>query len=47
MTMLQQCRWQLDWSKAATAIGYEPIVSAAEGMRRSIAWLRFAGYPVR
>ena len=47
MTMLQQCRWQLDWSKAATAIGYQPIVSAAEGMRRSIAWLRFAGYPVR
>jgi len=47
MTMLQQCRWQLDWSKAATAIGYEPVVSAAEGMRRSIAWLRFAGYPVR
>jgi nucleoside-diphosphate-sugar epimerase len=47
MTLLQQCRWQLDWSKAAAAIGYEPIVSIAEGMRRSIAWLRFAGYPVR
>ena len=47
MTMLQQCRWHLDWSKAATALGYEPVVSAAEGMRRSIAWLRFAGYPVR
>jgi len=47
MTLLQQCRWQLDWSKAAAAIGYEPIVPAAEGMRRSIAWLRFAGYPVR
>jgi len=47
MTMLQQCRWQLDWAKAAATIGYEPIVSAAEGMRRSIAWLRFAGYPVR
>jgi nucleoside-diphosphate-sugar epimerase len=47
MTSLQQCRWQLDWSKAATAIGYEPIVSAGEGMMRSIAWLRFAGYPVR
>ena len=47
MTLLQQCRWQLPWSKAAATIGYAPIVSAAEGMRRSIAWLRFAGYPVR
>jgi 2-alkyl-3-oxoalkanoate reductase len=47
MTMLQQCRWQLDWSRAAATIGYDPIVSAGDGMQRSIAWLRFAGYPTR
>jgi nucleoside-diphosphate-sugar epimerase len=46
MTQLQQCQWQLPWSKASEVLGYQPIVSSAEGMRRSIAWLRFAGYPV-
>ena len=47
MTQLQQCRWQMPWAKAAATLGYQPIVSSAEGMRRSIAWLRFAGYPVQ
>jgi 2-alkyl-3-oxoalkanoate reductase len=47
MTQLQQCRWQMPWSKATATLGYQPIVSSAEGMRRSIAWLRFAGYPVQ
>lgn len=46
MALLQRCRWQLSWSRAADALGYEPVVPVAEGMRRSIAWLRFAGYPV-
>jgi nucleoside-diphosphate-sugar epimerase len=47
MTLLQRCTWQLPWAKAAAALGYEPLVPVAEGMRRSIAWLRFAGYPVQ
>jgi hypothetical protein len=47
MTLLQQCQWQLPWSKATAALGYQPVVSSAEGMRRSIAWLGFAGYPIQ
>jgi len=47
MIELQRCQWQLPWSKATATLGYQPIVSSAEGMRRSIAWLRFAGYPVQ
>ena len=46
MTLLQQCRWRLPLQKAQTVLGYAPPVSFAEGMRRSIAWLDFAGYPV-
>ena len=46
MTLLQRCTWQLSWAKAAATIGYEPPVPVADGMRRSVAWLRFAGYPV-
>jgi nucleoside-diphosphate-sugar epimerase len=47
MTLLHRCSWQLSWAKAAATLGYEPIVSVADGMRRSIGWLRFAGYPVQ
>lgn len=45
MTLLQQCRWQLPIGKARELLGYTPPVSFAEGMRRSIGWLDFAGYP--
>jgi len=44
---LHQCSVQLPWSKAATILGYQPTVSFAEGMERSLGWLAFAGYPVR
>jgi len=47
MALLHRCAWQLPWTKAAATLGYEPIVPTAEGMRRSIEWLRFAGYPVQ
>ena len=47
MTLLHRCAWQLPWAKAAATLGYDPPVPVAEGMRRSIAWLRFAGYPVQ
>ena len=46
MSLLHRCAWQLSSAKAQAAFGYQPRVSFAEGMRRSIAWLRFAGYLV-
>jgi len=44
---LHQCSVQLPWTKAQTILGYQPSVSFAEGMRRSVGWLAFAGYPVQ
>jgi nucleoside-diphosphate-sugar epimerase len=44
---LHQCSLQLPSVKAETILGYQPIVSFSEGMRRSLGWLRFAGYPVQ
>ena len=44
---LHQCSVQLPWLKAASLLDYQPQISFTEGMKRSIAWLRFAGYPVR
>jgi nucleoside-diphosphate-sugar epimerase len=47
LTLLQQCQWQLPQQKAEKILGYRPQVSSAEGMRRSLQWLKFAGYPVK
>jgi hypothetical protein len=44
--LLHRCRYKLPWHKAETILGYAPEVSFAEGCRRSVAWLAFAGYPV-
>jgi len=44
---LQTCRWLVPYEKAAQELDYQPAVSFAEGMRRSIGWLEFAGYPCR
>lgn len=44
---LQTCRWLVPYDKAARVLGYQPEVSFAEGMRRTIGWLEFAGYPCR
>ena len=41
--LLQQCRWKLPHAKAARILGYDPLVTFAEGMRRSLSWLDFAG----
>jgi 2-alkyl-3-oxoalkanoate reductase len=38
----QQCTWKLPTARAAAELGYEASVSFSEGMRRSIAWWRFA-----
>ncbi|MBI3881254.1 MAG: NAD-dependent epimerase/dehydratase family protein [Verrucomicrobia bacterium] len=46
MCALQSCTVHLPWKKAAERLGYEPRVSFEEGMKRSIGWLKFAGYPV-
>lgn len=47
LTLLQQCTWKLPLQKAEASLGYKPKVSASEGMRRSLAWLKFAGFPVK
>ena len=47
LTVLQQCRWRLPIQKAQTVLGYNPEVSLEEAMRRSLAWLKFAGFPVQ
>ena len=45
-TLLQTCSWKLPSQKAERVLGYFPQVSFQEGCRRSVEWLRFAGYPV-
>lgn len=47
LTLLQQCQWQLPQQKAQAILGYYPPISSTEGMRRSLQWLKFAGYPVK
>jgi hypothetical protein len=44
---LHQCSVQLPWKKAELILGYQPTVSFADGMKRSVGWLAFAGYPVQ
>jgi nucleoside-diphosphate-sugar epimerase len=47
LAALQQCSWQMPCAKAEKLLGYKPNISFAEGMKRSIGWLKFAGYPVK
>jgi nucleoside-diphosphate-sugar epimerase len=47
MALLQSCAVRLRHEKARNLLGYHPPVSHEQAMVRSIAWLRFAGYPVR
>ena len=42
MAALQQNRWKLPYDKAESVLGYRAPVTFSEGMRRSLAWLRFA-----
>jgi 2-alkyl-3-oxoalkanoate reductase len=46
MSLLSACRYKPPHDKARRLLGYEPIVTFAEGGRRTVEWLRFAGYPV-
>jgi len=44
MNALQQCQWRLPHQRAVEELGYRAPVSFEEGMRRSLAWLDFAGF---
>ena len=46
MALLQTCAVRLPNDKAERLLGYQPPISHDDAKRRSIAWLRFAGYPV-
>src|SRR5215813_1411838 len=46
MSLLHQCAYKLPTTKAELVLQYYPEVSFSEGMRKSITWLKFAGYPV-
>jgi nucleoside-diphosphate-sugar epimerase len=40
---LQSCRWRYPTAKAEQVLGFTPPISFAESMRRTAAWLEFAG----
>jgi len=42
VALLQQNRWRFPHTKASQMLGYAPPVTFAEGMQRSLGWLRFA-----
>ena len=46
MDLLGRCGYKLPHAKAQALLGYDPIVGFEEGMRRTLGWLRFAGFPV-
>jgi 2-alkyl-3-oxoalkanoate reductase len=46
MADLHRCPFKLPNEKAKRVLGYEPIVSFDEGCRRTMEWMRFAGFPV-
>jgi 2-alkyl-3-oxoalkanoate reductase len=45
MSLLYRCAWKLPDTRARRLLGYQPVVSFAEGCRRTIGWLGFAGFP--
>jgi nucleoside-diphosphate-sugar epimerase len=47
MEVLYQCAYRLPHDKAVRLLGYRPPVPFAEGLRRCLAWLEFANFPVR
>ena len=47
MAMLYSCQYKLPHIKATRILGYHPPVSFNEAIRRTVAWLAFAGYPIK
>lgn len=47
MAMLYSCQYKLPHMKATRILGYQPSVSFNEAIRRTVAWLAFAGYPIK
>jgi nucleoside-diphosphate-sugar epimerase len=47
MAFLQACAYKLPHTKARNHLNYRAPLTFQEGIARSIAWLEFAGYPVR
>ena len=45
--LLHRSRYVPSFAKARSILGYDPIVSRSEAIRRTIGWLAFAGYPIR
>jgi len=45
MSLLYRCAWKLPDARARQLLGYRSVVSFAEGSRRTIGWLEFAGFP--
>ena len=43
----QQCKWKLPNAQAERILKYNPHVLFSEGMSHSLAWLDFAGFPVK
>ena len=46
MTALQQCVYKLPNAKAERLLNFVPPVAFGDAISRSIAWLKFAGFPV-
>jgi nucleoside-diphosphate-sugar epimerase len=46
MALLYRCAVKLPHAKASRLLGYTPPITFDEAMRRTVAWLAFAGYPV-
>jgi nucleoside-diphosphate-sugar epimerase len=47
LAMLYSCQYKLPHEKATRILGYQPPVPFQEAVRRTLAWLAFAGYPVK
>ena len=47
MAMLYSCQYKLPHEKATRVLGYQPPVPFQQAVRRTVAWLAFAGYPIK
>ncbi len=47
MEVLYQCAYRLPHTKAVRMLGYRPPVTFTEGLRRCLAWLEFANFPIQ